>query len=311
LERFAGVDVYFILLLQQPIGVPGSVIATVNRFTDFLLQYAIALAAVGALAMTLMEVWKRIFDSRTKFLARRWILWQKEWPPDPTVSLTSASGVASADVATIQSEALGELLQLSTGVPRDEARRVARGLYDSGGQLPLFHAFAPRPAYALFALDLGRMMGSIQEAADVALAAPQQHASLYLLMTTGADAADISHWYSEADKSLADVADGNPTPEQRRQVKEQSDRFGRLRQVVKRKLDGFQLYTGDRWASRNQVQANMVGMVVMFAVLWWIRGSLPEISRSLVSMIILSLLGGVLSPIAKDLVAALKRARDG
>jgi hypothetical protein len=155
------------------------------------------------------------------------------------------------------------------------------------------------------------MMGSIQEAADVALAAPQQHASLYLLMTTGADAADISHWYSEADKSLADVADGNPTPEQRRQVKEQSDRFGRLRQVVKRKLDGFQLYTGDRWASRNQVQANMVGMVVMFAVLWWIRGSLPEISRSLVSMIILSLLGGVLSPIAKDLVAALKRARDG
>jgi len=39
------------------------------------------------------------------------------------------------------------------------------------------------------------MMGSIQDAADIALASPRQNASLYMLMTSGADPTDISRWY--------------------------------------------------------------------------------------------------------------------
>jgi hypothetical protein len=78
---------------------------------------------------------------------------------------------------------------------------------------------------------------------------------------------------------------------------------------MKRKLDAFQLYTGDRWASWNQVAANIVGMLTMFGVLVSMRAAngTPDFG----TIVVFSLLGGVLSPLAKDLVTALKRVRNG
>ena len=97
------------------------------------------------------------------------------------------------------------------------------------------------------------------------------------------------------------------------------ERFARLRQIVKRKLDGFQLYTGDRWATWNQFAANIVGFIVMFSSLlylnWVARNvslNAPELLSSFTPTVIpISLLGGILSPVAKDLVNALKSVTDG
>jgi hypothetical protein len=281
---------------------PQSVIVTVNRFTDFLLGYVGALAAVGALSMVLIEAGKKLFDSRTRFQALRWTQWLQRSPFETTafqsekpLSLTSA---------------YGELLQLCTGVPIAEANEAATRLLTDGGHLPARHAFLrPQfPAHALFALDLQRMMGSIQDSADTALAAPRQTPSLYLLMTSGADPVDIKRWYDEGPDSMIAVVD--PDPVDRRAIKEHAERFARLRQIVKRKLDGFQVYTGDRWASWNQTVANVVGIVALFLILVWVKNTSPN-APGYLTIALLSLLGGILSPLAKDLVSALKRVKDG
>jgi hypothetical protein len=296
-----------ILALQSASSMPDSIVSTVNRFTDFLLGYVGALAAVGALSMALIEAGKKLLDSRTRFQALRWTQWLQRSPFEASVIPATVTKGASALSLPL---AYGELLQLSTGVPRAEAIDAAGILLANGGHLPARHAFlrSELPAHALFALDLQRMMGSVQEAADIALASPRQNASLYVLMTSGADPTDISQWYDEGPDSMIAIAD--PTPQDRAAIKEHADRFARLRQIVKRKLDGFQLYAGDSWASWNQTVANIVGIVALFLILIWVKGT-SDSSPGYLTIVILSLFGGILSPVAKDLVTALKRVKDG
>ena len=292
----------FILALQATTPIPDGVVIAVNEFADFLVRYLGALAAVGALSMALIEAAKKLLDSRTKFQALRWTRWVMRTPLDRALS--------GAQPAT-HARSMAQVIQLCTGVTTDEASSAADGLIERGGHLSLGHAFHTVPAHALFALDLARMMGSIQDAADVALSSPTEYSDLYQLMTAGARADDVERWYADGSSALVSIADLNPTTEQRQAVKEHAERFARLRQIVKRKLDGFQLYTGDRWASWNQTAANAAGIVVMFIVLTWLQRNSAVASISFPSLVVFSLLGGILSPVAKDLVSALKRVKDG
>jgi hypothetical protein len=301
------------LLIQQGTTFSTGVVAAVNRLTDFVLQYAVALAAVGALSMALLEAWKKILDSRTKFHARRWTEWMvrsateenaaviREREQDPEIVGEGAE----------RNEAFAELLQLCTGVSKPESTETAKRLLSSGGKIPLWHAFAPQPEHSLFALDLGRMMGSIQEAADVALSSPGQFTDLYRVVTSGADREDVRKWFWVGAPEMANIAEKDPDNEQRKRIKEHADRFARLRQIVKRRLDGFQLYTGEHWASWNQVRANVLGIALMFGILMWMRANATGFVLSFPMLVIVSLLGGILSPVAKDLVTALKRVKNG
>lgn len=324
-----------LLLIQQGTTFSTGVVTAVNRLTDFLLQYAIALAAVGALSMALIEAGKKLYDSRTKFQAKRWTAWMKRavreeeeaakaaFEPSWTEWLrhTVAEERANAKEETKESsdaplavgllEAFAELLQLCSGVSAQESRTVADRLIRSDGRIPRWHAFSPDPANALFALDLGRMMGSIQEAADVALANPRQFPSLYGVMTSGADRKDVRLWFKEGAPDMASIAEKDPDDRKRKRIKEHADRFSRLRQIVKRRLDGFQLYTGDRWASWNQFSANLLGFALMFGILVWMRMNATGVVLAWLAIPVVSLFGGILSPIAKDLVSALKRVKSG
>lgn len=291
-----------ILAIQSATPVPDGVVLAVNQFADFLLRYLGALAAVGALSMALIEAAKKLLDSRTKFQALRWTRWVMRTPLDRAI------GGAPQPSHT---RAMAEIIQLCTGVTAGEASSAAEELIDRGGHLGLGHAFHTVPAHALFALDLPRMMGSIQDAADIALASPTEYPHLYQVMTVGAKAEDVERWYADGSSALVNIANLNPGPEERQAVKEHAERFARLRQIVKRKLDGFQLYTNDRWASWNQTAANAVGIVAMFLLLTWLQRNSITASISFPSLILFSLLGGILSPVAKDLVSALKRVKDG
>jgi hypothetical protein len=111
------------------------------------------------------------------------------------------------------------------------------------------------------------------------------------LFTAGAEQSDINAW-------LDKKAD----------VKDKAEAFARLRQLFKRKLDSFQLYTEQRWASYNQLASNVIGALIMAAALYSLRS---DLKLGAATFVLLSLFGGVLSPVAKDLVAALRRVRDG
>ena len=250
----------------------------VEAFASNLLDYALALAAVGALSMALIELFKKILDSRTRFHAKRWTAWMKK------------SGDGVIDLVD-RRQAYADLIQLCTGVTPGEATDSSAALVDHDGSLPMWHGWDPDPAYSVFSLEPARMMGAIQDAGDMALAAPDRYKALFRLMTAGASQSDIDTWRNKSGE-----------------VKDQAEAFARLRQIFKRKLDSFQLYTEQRWASYNQFSANVVGAIVMFAALYSLR---TDLALGLGSLVMLSLFGGVLSPVAKDLVAALRRVRDG
>jgi hypothetical protein len=272
------------LAQAPPAPVVTQVFEVVAQFADYLLKYAIALAAVGALAMALIELAKKLLDSRTKFHAKRWTSWVKQ------------SGGPSVPEVTRRA-ALRELIQLCTGVTEAEAQTCTDQLWASGGTLRTWHAMDPDPASAFFALDTGRMLGSIQDAADVALASPGAYPALYELMSAGASVNDVQAWRTGADTA------SRVTPAE---AKALADAFARLRQLAKRKLDGFQLYTEQRWANYNQFWANIVGAAIMAIALIWL-GLLEQP----LTLVIASAFGGILSPTAKDLVTALRRVRSG
>ncbi len=312
-------QILFALQQAATSNAPTDLGGAVNQLTDLILKYLVQLAAVGAFSMAFIEFGKKLLDKRTKFQTLRWIRWMQRADVERDLPAVGKPPKEGKTVRSPDTErALAQLLQLCTGVSTREADDAARELFDEGGELPVFYAWSRSPAHAVFALDLARMMGSIQEAADIALATPSQYENLFRFMTKGADPEDVSDWLSRGPAAMLSVAD-LPEAEQKRVVKEQAERFARLRQLVKRRLDGFQLYTGDRWASWNQFAANIVGFVVMFGLLIYLRllsqnmpftaGAIAE-SVSL-KIVLFSLLGGFFSPVAKDLVTALQRVKNG
>src|ERR1700736_2856801 len=99
-----------ILALQSTTSTPANIVSTVNRFTDFLLGYVGALAAVGALSMALIEAGKKLLDSRTRFQALRWTQWLQRSRFEPNV--VQSANLKGSPALSLPL-AYGELLQLS------------------------------------------------------------------------------------------------------------------------------------------------------------------------------------------------------
>jgi hypothetical protein len=257
---------------------PEAISTTVELFAAFLLRYSIALAGVGALAMALIEAWKKLFDTRTKYHLRAVLSW------------------FGADHA-----AYAELIHLTTGVDLPQEKNL---LMEKHGKLS--HARTSLPAdfeLSLFTLELERMMGHVQDAATIALRDWRTFPALFAFLTAGARRQDVASWCSEEFRPGATLG--------AERAGERAAVYARLTALAKAKLDGFQLYTGFRWANGNQLLAVLVGFVVLGAALVWTQiGQGEEIDFGTgIALFALSLLGGALSPIAKDLVVALKRVR--
>lgn len=286
---------------------PITVQKTVETFADFLLKYFVALAAVGALSMAMIELWKKLRDSRTRFHAKAVSAWMNA-SPDAFESARKLNLSSRGEASSKQ--AYCELIHLTTGTGMDAAFDKSRTLLDRRGDLGGTWRFERKPEHALFALELDRMLGHIQDAADIALSNPKRYTNLYVFMTHGADPNDVGDWYRQAD-TLPRIMDTESVD--RDEAKRRADLYARLHQVAKRKLDAFQLFEGDKWVNWNQLSANVVGMLVLFVTLLWVQLSGPSGGQglSLGGIVIASLLGGMLAPIAKDVVVALRKVRQG
>ncbi len=283
---------------------PISVRDVINNLTDFILQYALALAAISILAMALLEAWKRLFKSREKYHMR--ILW--EWVHSGTEKRRRPKGKPAKAERVYQ-----QLIHLTTGISENET-----SIPETGNRRPLYSLFTRfrfNPENALFCLDLGRMMGQVQEAADTAMSNPKTYPDLYYLLTSGADPKDVDNWVTLSAK----VAGGGSTAKEKEVLKKQTDTFSRLQQLVQRKLDGLQLIAGYTWKARNQRSAIILGAVLLFfslSYVEWGSNMLDDIFNSrnigdVVRILIASLVGGIAAPVAKDLVSALRRVRAG
>lgn len=249
----------------------------ITDFSNFLLKYFVVLAAAGVLAMAFVELFKKIHDARTRFQARATTRW-----------FTSSSP-----------EAFGDLIHLAAGVPKDDALCYANTLCAADGSLPGVLWLPIKQRDAAFALELEKMMATFQDAVDLAVTSPSVYPDLFNFMTDGASVTDRTEWLKDASQ-----APGDPPPTADA-MKVRAERYARLRQVSKRKLDAFQTFTSQRWVNKQQLWANVLGTFVL-SIAFYAKGLMPG---ELPFAAAFSLLGGMLAPVAKDIVVALQQAR--
>ena len=275
-----------------------SILDSINHISDYLLKYAITLAAVAALTMALLEAWKKLFDTMAKFNRRSILGWvQDERGKSGKHYLVTAT--KGRDY--VPNKAYSQLLLLTTGVGEVNGDYLQKSV-----ALDKERKYDRSIEFALFELEIDRLMGQIQDASDVALNNPAIYRDLFLFLTRSALKEDVEKWQSDVRQSMsAQVNDENR--------KELADRYARLKQIVRRHLDSFQIVTAMRWREWNQFYAIVVGALLL-ALAHLIpeiqKGALSQLEPSFwVNLIGSSLFGGMLAPVAKDLVDALGKVK--
>jgi hypothetical protein len=287
----------------------------IQHMSNFILEYAVTLAALGALTVAIQEAVKKLWSVLGKFhrnALRSWLA-----PGHGTaVKHYSAMRMPDSDQSGKASggelRAYAELLHLTTGLT--EPRGLAT---------PPPTGFDRHVSNALFELELAQMMGQVQEAADAALNNPTRYPALFAFLTRGCATEDVEQW---KDAMASKDVPPNPgaSPPDQRDPKKLADLYGRIRLLVRRQLDSFQTVTAYRWREWNQLAAIALGAILMFlAQLPSTVGSgvallsVPGFEALLATlfsvagfkMALVSVLGGVLAPVAKDLVDALGKVK--
>lgn len=273
---------------------PEDVYKAIDRLVGFVLRYAVTLAAVSAFSMALLESVKALLSWRDRFHKRHLLRWVN------SISLPREACEQinwHFDEAQFNERVYAKLLRLTTGETPGGAAMVK----------PIeWTPWVVSAGNALFALSLDKMMGQIQDAADTALGNPHVYPELYLFLTAGADLTDIANWFRWAQEPPARSTEDAKT------AKTQADTYARLRQLIRRRLDAFQVTTSYRWETGNQVASVLLGAVVLFGSLVYLTlDKPPKSSLEWIGLAFVSLTGGILAPVAKDLVIALKKVRSG
>jgi hypothetical protein len=245
-----------------------------------LLSYAAVLAAVGTLAMAIVEILKSVF---------RALLWFNKWRVAQWTSDAKGVSAAAFPSSSRPDPVLAELLLLAVG-----GARHWRTLFDQ---------------------PVEKMMGQIQAAANVALEYPKDYPHLYTWLTAvpaaywerGASDAtrnDGKKWAEHIDvvnKIRAMPAGAKLAAKEVTAAQEASKARARLNNLVARKLDAFQNNTQYKWARWNQYSATIISIAIFLFALWdSVHGAAGFFQYAL-----LALPAGVIAPFAKDLTGSL------
>lgn len=287
---------------------------------EFIQKYAVTLAALGALTMALIEAYKKLFGVLGKFQSEALRQWLQQDAIDgskaPAPGKTRQNQhyiVPASAVALVQAgkqpqpyvwqDAYRELLHLTTGL-----RMGAEEDEEVPGT-----SYLRRVSSALFELDLARMMGQIQEAADAALNNPELYPNWFAFLTRGCSPDDRVEWL----EAMGRRSGSNSQDSESVDTKHLADVYGRIRLLMRRQLDSFQTVTSFRWREANQKWAIIIGAILMsFAQVMVLVKHSQDVSFSIDlftigQLILISVLGGVLAPVAKDLVDALAKVKSG
>ena len=263
---------------------PELVTKALESFSDFLMKYLVALAAVGALTMALIEAYKKVFDSRTKYhfnFVREFINTDKE------ALKTSMEINEKLHLNHTFSDTFSELVHLMCGIEVGKARLITNKDEEK--------------LLTVFSLEVANLMSKIQDAVDAAIDNPNRYPNLFIFATSGADTDDAATWIM-----IAQTPPGSADPAV---AKTRSELYTRLHQLAKRKLDRLQLQLTYRWTNLNQLYANALGGATLFITLVWINRSNTMHPDDYWIIFIVSIIGGILSPIAKDMISWLQKVK--
>ena len=269
---------------MEIVGGVTAVWATVGKAVEIqgenLLDYATVLAAIGTLAMAIVEMLKSVTHAP---------LWFNKWRVGDWTGTAKGLGISACFAGSRPNPVLAELLLLAVG-----GARHWRSLFDQ---------------------PVEKMMGQIQAAANVALEYPNEYPHLYAWLTTvpeaywkrGAAEAtrnDGKAWAENFDavqRIRATPAGAKPAKNDLTAAQEASQARARLNNLVARKLDAFQNHTQYKWERWNQYGATLISVAIFLTALW---ESVVGVG-GFIQYAVLALPAGVVAPFAKHFTTSL------
>jgi hypothetical protein len=305
-----------------------------SELTSMLATYVAVLAGTSALVVAVLEATKKLFSLRGKFHRTAIIRWLSQDKGSMPSELDLAkpgmfSGLALGGGGHYDVPAYRKASDVAPGVRYDPVVAYAEFFHLTSGQA---QPPKPNPSHAVmrwrsvdravFELETSRLMSQIQDAADAVLNNPTLYPHLYAFFTRGSNGAnnsDAADWKAYIEDPATTVAN-NP-------AKKYPDVFARVRLLMRRQLDAFQIVTACRWGDLNQWWAMVLGAALLFVALVMAAASTdPDLSNKAFDPVkawnvgwdlvikgevafwgifLKALLGGALAPVAKDLLNSL------
>jgi len=246
-----------------------------NGIGSSTLDYAVFAATVGTIVMALLELVKALTYARRRFhehQMRRWVERDARYSAVDIFRLDGTRG----------SPCWGEFLELLTG-----GYATKRAVFDQ---------------------PVEKLMAQIQSATNMTLDFPDRYPQMFRLLTArrpahgspaqdGQQVSDAQLWL----KAAALRREGAEAAHEA--LRAGAEARARLQNLVARQLDALQTEVHYRWSRANQIVATSAGAVLAFLALVVSQGtSRPELVPVFIAM---SLVAGLTSPFAKDLVSGL------
>lgn len=158
---------------------------------------------------------------------------------------------------------------------------------------------------AFYELDIEQLCGQMNAAAQAVLDYPERHPDLLKCMAAMADADDIEELLKPSSPQTANQ------PKSQNQV----DARARVIHQVQRAIDGFQISAGYRWKWLLQGASFLVSFVItVVAVQMWhsraiVDSTVKSEEISWAGVFFIGLAAGFLAPVARDLLASLRKLR--
>ncbi len=251
------------------VNIPEAILQMVDAIYAKAFGFATALAAVGVISMAFIQTIKDVLPVRRWFQAQ----WVRRWLRDQArqVPPTLTAGVTSGNTAEV------DLVRLATSGDRA----------------------------ALYDLPIEQVTGQMNTAAQMVLDFPWLHQDLLCCLAAQADAGDLRRLLH----AVPPVAGPRPVLS----ADEKSaliDARNRVTHQVQRSLDGLMISAGFRWKFYLQLASFLVSALIVWAgLVLFVHEPITVFVSHLPLYVALSVLGGFLAPVARDLVAALQQIR--
>jgi hypothetical protein len=166
-------------------------------------------------------------------------------------------------------------------------------------------------AAVLYNQPTGKLMGQVQAAANVALDFPDRYKWFYEFLTAAprtSGTEDQNDWRQFSKKRM-NARPRRINPQNDEEARRALQARARLGNLVSRKLDALQNRIEYDWARLNQLVSVIGGGALLAALLMQIQAKAESDSKQVVGIVLISVLGGMVAPFAKDVVTALSGLR--
>lgn len=153
---------------------------------------------------------------------------------------------------------------------------------------------------AFYDLPIEQLCGQMNAAVQTVLDFPEKHQDLLRCLAAKADSEDIDLLLTQPQAAKA----GQPKSQ------ELVNARTRVIHQVQRAIDGFQIAASYRWKWSLQVAAIVLSFCLIIIGFWKLLPNYDiNLGDSWPFVIVAALLGGVLAPVARDLIAAIQKLR--